>query len=321
MSVQDVPNPIIHKISMNPGNETRKVKTRIDEIFEEREERAARRYSVAEMEKMALEAENEASRLRGEPPVHKYGGNGMDEDKKKEEAEKRQLLMGQAKALIEQGMNPEQVGRLLLALPGTSGVPAATQVTQGMTLSDVKDIMEMVTGNRETSELRSMIASLGKQVDELVKGGRANGKPAQPIDPVTFAIQQADAVTAWSKALQEITPKSVQPAATGEPLEIVKEKNRHNEKMEEIKTDKDYKERITDIAAEIPERIGHGIGGQFVERGEDVGDSGGGLESITCGEDGCGTTIYITPETGPQVICPKCKAIYQRGNTVQGEAK
>ena len=73
MTVQDVPNPLIHRVTMNPGNETRKAKTKLDEVLEEKEARAAIRYSAAEMEKMALESENEAARLRGSPPPHLGG--------------------------------------------------------------------------------------------------------------------------------------------------------------------------------------------------------------------------------------------------------
>ena len=68
MAVQDAPNPLVHRVEMNPKNEERKAKTELDRVLEEKEVRAAKRYSAAELEKMALEAENEAARLRGEPP-------------------------------------------------------------------------------------------------------------------------------------------------------------------------------------------------------------------------------------------------------------
>lgn len=320
MTVQNVPNPLVHRVTLNPGNETRKAKTRLDEIFDEREERAAKRYSAAELEKMALEAENEAARLRGEPPKHKYGGGEVDEDKKKEEEEARkQQLMAQATALIEHGMEPEQVGRFLLGLPSMSG--GAAQVTQGMTLKDVKEIIDMTTEKKEASELRSMISSLDKKIEELVKNPPHRDKP-EPTDPVIFATQQAETLRIYHKTLDSLgmIPKPEPKTSDGRSLEVVKEEHRHDEKMEEIKADKEYKQNITEIATDIPERIGRGIAGQIKEEG---GSSGGGreLESIICSGEGCGTRIFITPETGPQVICPKCSAIYQRKGTVETEVE
>jgi len=175
-----------------------------------------------------------------------------------------------------------------------------------------------VIGKKEGDELKSVIASLDKKVDDLAKGGGGGrGEVAKPIDPVSFATQQAEAVMAWNEAIRALTPKPAVVSATGESLEIVKEKNRHEEKLEEIKGDKEYKQSITEIASEIPERIGRGVAGQL--RGEGEGSVAAGLEHVLC-ED-CGTKIYITPETGNTLTCPKCKATYQKGGTVESKTE
>jgi len=323
MAVQEVPNPIVHKVQLNPANETRKAKTRLEEIFEEREERAAKRYSAAELEKMAIESENETARLRGEPPKYKYyGGEGMtDEEKAKkeeEEAKQKAKLLASAKALIDSGMEPTQVGQMLLGLPIT-GQPGSPVVSQGMTLKDVKEIIDMTTEKKEASELRALVASLDKKLDDFMKGGGGKGASGS-IDPSTFAQQQAAAVVAWHKALQEITPQPPPVTVGGKTLDVVKEENRHAEKMEDIKVEREYKESISTTLGEIPERIGYGYAARVREEGE--GDSGsGGLEYIMCTNEGCNTKIYITPDTGDQVTCPKCQMVYQRRQTAESKTE
>ena len=314
MTVQDVQSPLVHRVSMSQSNETRKAKTKLDEVLEEKEMRAAQRYSAAELDKMALESENEARRLRGEPPI--VGGRTManDDERKKEEeaklAEQRDKLTIQAKALIDSGMPAQQVGQMLIGLPSAGGAIAAP--AQGMGFAEVMELMSFVIGKRETDELKDTIANLGKQVEELAKGGGRRVE-ATPLDPVVFATQQAEAMTAWHKALEQISPRPTSASASGDSIEVVKEKNRHEERMEEIVADKDYKKTITDIASEIPERMGRGMANQFSESGGDDDGDGGGLESMMCTEDGCGATIYITPQTGNSVTCPKCNSVYERG--------
>ena len=106
--------------------------------------------------------------------------------------------------------------------------------------------------------------------------------------------------------------------ADGKSLDVMREEHRHNEKIEEIKDQRQYHQELTKIASDIPERIGRGIAGHIGE--EEIGrgsrGSGGGLDSITCTEEGCGTKIYITPETGSQVVCPRCGTVYTRKGEV-----
>lgn len=310
----DIPNPIVHKVEVKPVNEIRKVKTRLDEILEEKENRAAMRYSAAEMEKMALESENEAARLRGEPPKHKtyHGGDNVEENgkRKEDEAKRREQLTTSAIALINSGMEPAQVGQMLMGLPvmqpGMPGLPVA----QGMTLKDVQTIVGWITERKEADEIKSLIKDLSDKISVIERGGTAGKKDeTKPIDPITFARQQAEAVKAWNEALRELMPKSPPTAERGEPIEVVKERNRHEEKMEEIKGDTKYKNELIKVASEIPERIGAGWAGQFSS--EDKGEPNSGLEYIVCSEEDCGARIYA-PADADNLTCPKCGAVYSR---------
>lgn len=326
MPVQDVPNPLIHKVSLNPGNEVRKAKTKLDEIMEEKEVRAAQRYSAATLDQMAIEAENEAARLRGEPPKYKYhtGGEAMDDDeKKKQEAkqtEQREKITTQAVALINSGMEPAQVGQMLMGLTLPGAVPVAAP--QGMGLEDILKIVTLVVGKKDADELKDVIADLSKKVEDITKNPPRSRDEAKPLDPILFARQQAEAVVAWNEALEQLRPAPVA-SSGGKPLDIVKEENRHSEKMEEIKGERDYKKTLTDIASEIPERVGRGIAGQFGEGHEESGDGGSntGMEYIECGE--CKTKIPIPPTVavGGQITCQKCGAIWAKGGTVESKTE
>lgn len=322
MAVQDVPNPIVHRVSLNPENETRKVKTRLEEIFEEREERAAKRFSAAELEKMAVESENEVARLRGEPPKYKYyhGGETMDEEEKKKQEEKqaqqREKITTQAVALINSGMEPAQVGQMLmgLSLPGTAPI-----APQGLNFKDVMEMVTFMVGKKEADELKEVIAKLDKKIDDMARGDAVKARvkeESKTLDPILYAKQQAEAVVAWNNAIRELMPEQRYVSEKGESLEIVKERNRHTEKLEEIKNERDYKQGLVEVAGEIPERIGYGMAGRYRDEHSE-GNNGGGLEHIICSEKGCGTKIYITPGTKDSVTCPRCGAIYAR----KGEAE
>ena len=237
----------------------------------------------------------------------------MTEEEKAKKEDERKRLLESAKHLIESGMEPTQVGQMLLGLTPTGTPPT---VAQGMGVDDVLKIVNLVVGKKEADELRGLISSLDKKLDDLAKSGAGKKEESKPVDPITFARQQAEAMVAWNKAIKELTPERPPVTEKGEPLEIVKERNRHEERMEEVKGEQRYKEKISETVAEIPERIGRGIAGQISEGEGESGSGAGELEYLMCTEEGCGTKIPITPETGEQVTCPKCGSIYSRKETI-----
>lgn len=101
----------------------------------------------------------------------------------------------------------------------------------------------------------------------------------------------------------------------GTSLEQTRETHRYNERMEELKTDRSYKEKLGDAISELPERVGRGLAGQIMEGAEASGSSGE-VAYIICTEEGCGTKIPITPGA-PQATCPKCGTIYSATGTVE----
>lgn len=285
----------------------------------DKEEMAARRYSAAELEKMALQSENEARILRGEPPVYNKGGTNMeDAAKKKEEEEKAEAdkakMLSQAKSLIDLGMEPKQVGAILMGFGPNMQGGYTPPSSNGMGFDDVVKIIKLMDSRDGSSKTDAAIERLERKIEQLDK--RKDNKSDEPIDPMTYMMKQAEVVSGWRKTLLEmgvvVDPGAVRHDTKGESIESIKERHRHDEKMEELKSEREYHARMTEIAGSIPERIGRGLGSQ-IRKGNSTSSNSNGkdeLERFPCAD--CGTMIYITPETQTRVKCPKCNMIFER---------
>lgn len=275
--------------------------------------RAQARRRKAEEELRAREAEQQL-RQQG-------GGTMTDEEKREEERRLRDEISATAITLLGKGVDPKIVGQYILgSTPVTPiAISGGMAAPPGLTLDDVKTIMDMATGNKGESELKGVLERLTAKVEAI--GNR------QPPDPIALAQQQAQAIGATYEALKTLgiikEPKEPEVRTEGgESIEVVKEKHRHEEKMEEVRADREYKKEITSIASGTFERIGRGAAHEILSGKEESGSSGGGeLEYIICPEEGCGQKIYITPETQNQLTCPKCGSIFTRTSTTEGKTE
>ncbi len=251
----------------------------------------------------------------------KRGGGKVDGDGDKQETAEREKtalaererLMGQAKALLDSGLAPQQVGQMLLGLPLTAapaGVPA-----QGMSVSDALKLVDTIIEKRTEGELRGLIVQLDKKIDRIAAGGGAGTTgTSTPQSPIAYAKEQAQATKAWMDALKELGVPVGEAArgSTGESIESLKEKHRHEEKMEEISVDRTYKESIATALGDVVERVGRGAAHQFMEEGGPEEPAGGGeIDYFTCPEKGCRARIFIPPDA-TQLTCPKCNSVYAR---------
>lgn len=327
MTVQEVPNPLVHKVTIGAEGGLKRARTKLEDILAQKEELAAQRYSAAELDKMAIEAENEASRMRGEPPVHKPKTDDDEDDKVEQRDEKkRQRIMNAAKALIDSGADPNTVARMMLQIPGENHASApqnGTSITDlTAAMKDLNDIVATQVAARTSGkdggsddvvkELKQEIKELRGSITAMASGN------ANKIDPLTAAKNQAVAMNEMSSAmLQYATSLGWAPPGKGgtgkltDSIEEIKEKNRHDEKMAELKQENDHKDKLVEIAASIPERIGEGAA-KYYRSSSNTQDSGDGFEHIRCTD--CGTDIVITPKTGDRVKCPKCGMVYARNN-------
>lgn len=289
------------------------LKSELERALEEEEAELAREMRIGRAEETIAKREVRIKELR--ELLKKGGGTMSDEERATKEEKLREEISTTAITLLGKGVDPKIVGQYILGSTPVTPITVAggAAAPQGLTIKDVKEIMDMATGNKGEGELKGVLEKLTARVEAI--GSR------QPPDPIALAQQQAQAIGATYEALKTlgIIKEPVATTHEGEPLEVVKERNRHEERLEEVRADRAYKQEITEIASGTFERIGRGAAHEILSGREEEGSSGGGeLEYLICE---CGQKIPIMPETGPQVTCPKCGTIYTRKQTTEGKTE
>ena len=272
---------------------------------------AKARQVKADLELRASESEDKAHRYKGN------GGNGGTGDHA--EREKLRLeLSANAMTLLEKGVDPHVVASYIL---GTSGpqIPISLGGAGGVQGFTVADVIALVDKVRGAGGVSPEVVALQKTIEEM-RAELRTLKPTAPAAPV-------DAVTATTNSLESVNKLVdnlikaglvVKPGAagtgSGEPVELVHERNRHEEEMEKVRETRHYHEGLVETLQDTTERIGEGLA-QRVEGGTGekeaaVADSGSTRETFTCPD--CKIKIPIFPETPDQVTCTKCGQIFKR---------
>ena len=107
----------------------------------------------------------------------------------------------------------------------------------------------------------------------------------------------------------------IQTGGGEESLDSLKEKHRHMERMDELQTERTYKESIATSLGDVVERAGRGFAHQMLEEGGGAEEPGGAaLEYFACthkleGGQLCGARILMPPGA-TEYTCPKCNTIY-----------
>jgi hypothetical protein len=165
---------------------------------------------------------------------------------------------------------------------------------------------ESMTPDRLELRLRDLKGEIDDKIDQIRPGGARSRQ--ESVSPADALKQQIDLLKTAREMATEMGWVKQEAVATGEPIEVVREKNRHIEKMEEVKVGAAHEERIGNIIAEIPERIGRGISSQLM--GEEETPETGGLPTYPCT---CGHKIVIPPGAPESITCSKCGAVYSKG--------
>ena len=286
--VQGLPDPpnLEERLKMP---EEKKPKSRLEQILKDKEDLAALRYSAAELERMAMQSENEASKM-----ASTTGGGTKPDDADA----KRKEVIENAIILLNNGVDPRIVGHIL---SGSNSVPfALPQAGSGKDELLEKLVMQMLA-DRKSAEMEAIKSKIEALVDKVDK----QGSGTKPLSPAQAAAEYAHGVNATFEAFSHLG--LVRQPQTGQSIEMAKEENRHKEEMERLNADRAHKEKLGEIAAEIPERIGIGLSRSFTREPE--GDMG--MESFKC--EKCHTTIYVPPEAGNTVSCGRCGQTYKRG--------
>jgi hypothetical protein len=272
---------------------------------------AKARQVKADLELRAKESEDKAHRYKGN------GGEGENGDHN-ERTKLKLELTANAMTLLEKGVDPHVVASYIL---GTSGPQFPINMgggggVQGFTVADVIALADKFRSNGPSAE----VLALQKTIEEM----RTELRTLKPTAPAGAPVDPMQVHANYLKSVNELVDSLVKaglvvkPGAagtgTGDNIEWEKEKNRHSEKLEEIKETKDYHTGLVETLQDTTERIGEGLA-QRAEFGAEekegaVAKEGLARETFTCPD--CKIKIPIYPETPDQVTCTKCGQIFKR---------
>ncbi len=191
--------------------------------------------------------------------------------------------------------------------------PAPTSMTD--LIMALKTLDELRGGNKPDP---TIVAILTKLTDKITSLEEKSSHQTAPPKSATDSIKELSGLVEGLVSLGVVQrPGTGKEAAAGEPIEVVKEKNRHEEKLKEIEIEKTHKEQMGTLLATIPERIGAGAASQILSGGNEsppAAKTAQAVETFICphkDENGkaCGTKISVAPGTD-KFECPECHAIF-----------
>lgn len=286
-------------------------KSRLKQVLTDKIETAALRYEAAELEGMAKQAEAAAKEFdsRKERPV--------SESEEAQPRDTKQRLVDHVTTLLQAGsITPKQAGEIL-----SSGMSyPQMSLGGGASMEDVLALMKFVLENKPNGDLDKISAKLEKLEEKLSAKSSKDGETVafKPPSPTAQLKESLEFLSSFQDAANRMG--FVIPSTAGETTEQLKEKNRHTERLEEIKAEREHKEGLRDLMESVPEKIGRGLarhireGGEEAEEGE---NEGGGMESFPCSS--CKHKVYVPPNAGNVLHCGFCGMKYQKGGAQQAE--
>jgi hypothetical protein len=304
--------------------------------------RTTLKLRVAEMRARIRDLENRPGNTtqNGEPKLDRQAEIAL---------EVRREIAADARAMLDEGIDSNTVAKYLQsALSSTVRTPGLTgPVTVGDIPQLIKSIAESLSpsknggGDPEIKELlRKISDNSEKERLQFLKDIVAENRNANKALLEEIKLMRTDTKTVgenkksvkvkiikpdWTVVdLEEGEPIIItQPSGSSdEPLESIKEKNRHVEKMKEIEIDAEDKKEKRDILGELPERIGMGLAHRSLEEAakedESTSDSGD-LKYFKCKNKDCNKQIPYTPGS-LVVICPHCGEKHSREVKNEGGA-
>jgi hypothetical protein len=256
------------------------------------------------------------------------GENGQSaETAARREASVEQSLVEVAQGLLDKGLDPTVVGRMVDYMLGNRqpvggfGIPGMQPAGQQITISDILNLVDRLNANNKQPQTDPAITQiLNKLTDEFnsLKTQVATGfKPTGAI-----MVQQADgtflkvADSDHTVVIPRVAPSSDNSRAMS--LEEKKLDFQHEEKMGEITAAKERGKALTDALSAIPEKIGEGLAAMAESKGSSaagrtaakVSASSQQLPVFRCLTEGCNTDIPV-PDGTKKIRCPKCKQEYE----------
>jgi len=251
----------------------------------------------------------------------RVGQAGQDAGGARAQEHGKEWLTDMAQGLLERGLEPSVVGRTIDYLLGNAqapmvGLPGSPAPAQGMTFADMMAFYKMV---QETNKSDPAIAVILEKLTQKITDLESRNLLREPTTKTNYVLVKADG------SIQEVEsgkPIILEPKPTvGEPIDVVKERNRHAEKMEEINVERDFKKKLGDVVEEIPVNLGKGWGAENASRPGKAAPAPSSTEkesvgSFQCQNPECKATIfYPLLNPPPQIKCAKCGRVYEQGES------
>lgn len=308
MSIRDTFIPANTKGKQANGGTTEPM-SQLQQLLKYRASHAAQRAEAAEMEKIALEAEAEVKRLS-------TGGNPAGEPQALDTERKDQLVI-QAVTLLNSGVDPRVVGQILAGSTPVQGIMMPQPHSNGEnTLKMVKDIVGLINETKKSAEMETIKNQLSDLKDALKdKEKGEKGHQLAPPNPLQAVADATNIVHTFYSTLKEIGFIR-EPIEGASNIAELKEKYRHDEKMEEIKLEQQGKNNLANLFSSGIGGIGRAAAMALREGspGEPhatipIGDTATvGISALDCV---CGKHIAVPPEA-VKVTCPACGRSYER---------
>ena len=301
-----------------PPNIQPDLRTTLERELEGEDQELAKELQRTRAEEIIARRRIAIERMRVGQTVHETDGRRTQERGK-------EWLTDVAQGLLERGLDPSVVGRTIDYLLGNAqapmvGFPGAAAPAQGMTFTDMKEIFKMgQEANRSDPAIAAILDKLSQKVTDL----ESRNLLREPQAKTNYVLVKADGT------IQEIEsgkPIILEPKPSeGEPLEVVKERHRHAEKMEEITNERKFKDKLGEVVEEIPINLGKGWAAENSLRQRSGGrapssstekDS---VNSFQCKNPKCKATIFVPPDIPEQIKCAKCGMVYESQETPEPE--
>lgn len=298
------------------GGEPKDALSELEATIGKVENTEARKLLLAQAR--SLRANLELEERQTQEKIKRIDSGGRDGGDSKADKDERELtkanITANALLLLEKGVPANVIGQYLINSQ-TSSIPinlGGGGGQQGLTMADVVQIFTLAKGEKGTDpELKLILAALTEKV-KTIEGALAN---ASHQEPRTAWVIHPDGTKEEIKPGEPVVIKP--PAAnTGLSVEELKEKNRHEEALATIGNDKDYKDKVATTLASLPEKIGAGLAASIADAEQPPAPAKKTSDAIAylkCETENCGYSIPY-PKTATKIVCPKCRAIYERKN-------
>jgi len=290
--------PIVRKpTNGNPSNT--KPATRLRQMLDQRADLEVSRLEAAEAKRMTTEVERETRRI--EDSMSGNSHEARDEREPEADAKKANLVV-LVETLRDAGYDNVSIGEILTgAKTRTNGTHTEPRDNTGDMLKMIKEVLHIaneVNGKKESPEITVFKDDL-KEVKAELKALTKMGTGTVPVDPVKQAAAAAESIVTLYTAFDKVGLLP-QGGEKQKSLEVLREENRHDERVEEIKSEGENRNKTAQLISGGISQVGRAAA-RALREGAAEGESQAAAESPPAEATGSISGDVI------QLQCSRCK--------------